>query len=207
MVSSPANKRLGILGGTFDPPHIAHLALAEQGRVQLGLAKVVFCPAGQQPLKAGQPVTPAPHRLRMVELAIAGHPDFILSRVDVDRPGPHYTADTLAMLRREYPDPELYFLMGADSLRDLLKWREPQRIVAQAYLAVARRPGVAPDLAELEAALPGVRERIVWIDAPWLDVAARDIRRRVRNGLPIRYLVPLTIQAYIEQNKLYQQAE
>lgn len=196
-------RRLGILGGTFDPPHIAHLVLADQACAQLGLERVLFCPAGQQPLKSSQPITSIRHRLAMTELAIDCHLGFALSHVDIDRPGPHYTADTLAILHVDYPDCELYFLMGADSFNDILRWRKPDRIIAQAKLAVSPRPGVTPDMSELETSLPGLRERIAWIDSPWLDIAATDIRRRVRSGLPIHYLVPRKVEAYIEQNGLY----
>lgn len=201
-MTSSEHKRLGILGGTFDPPHVAHLVLAEQARVQLGLERVLFCPAGQQPLKSDQTVTPVEQRVAMVQLAIADHPCFVLSRLDIDRPGPHYTADLLALVQQQYPGCELYFLMGADSLRDILKWRDPDRIIAQAWLAVARRPGVELDEAVLEK-IRGLRERLVWLDTPWLDIAATDIRRRIQAGMSIRYLVPPAVEAYIAQNGLY----
>ncbi len=199
------NKPLGILGGTFDPPHLAHLVLAEQARAQLGLERVLFCPVGQQPLKADYSVTPVEHRLAMVQLAIAGQPHFELSLVDVNRPGPHYTGDMLALLHANYANTDFNFIVGTDSLRDFLRWRDPARIISLARLAVARRPGSQPDMAELDAALPGLRERLVWLDTPWLDISATDIRRRVRLGLPIRYLVPLPVEAYIEQHELYTQ--
>lgn len=197
------NQSLGILGGTFDPPHLAHLVLAEQARAQLGLERVLFCPVGQQPLKADQPVTPVEHRLAMVRLAIASQPQFELSLVDVTRPGPHYTGDMLALLRASRPNAD-YFIMGADSLHDFLRWRDPAQIISLSRLAVARRPGVEPNLAELDAALPGLRERLVWLDTPWLDISASDLRQRVQRGWSIRYLVPLPVEAYIEQHRLYQ---
>jgi nicotinate-nucleotide adenylyltransferase len=195
--------RLGILGGTFDPPHLAHLVLAEQARVQLELAQVLFCPAGKQPLKPSRAITPVEHRLAMIELAIAGQHGFRLSRVDVDRPGPHYTADTVALLHSIFPGHELYFVMGTDSLSTFPKWYKPARIIAQAQLIVARRPGFEPDIDRLEARLPGLQARLTWLDSPWLDIAARDIRRRVREGQSIRYLVPLAVEAYIRQQQLY----
>lgn len=201
-MSNSEHKRLGILGGTFDPPHVAHLVLAEQARTQLGLEQVLFCPAGQQPLKSEQAVTPVEQRVAMVQLAIADQPCFGLSRLDIDRPGPHYTADLLALVQRQYPGYELYFLMGADSLGDILRWRNPDRIVAQAWLVVARRPGVELDEAAL-GKIRGLRERLIWLDTPWLDIAATDIRRRIQAGMSIRYLVPPAVEAYILQNKLY----
>ena len=195
--------RLGILGGTFDPPHYGHLALAENGRAQLGLDRVLFVLAGQPPHKPDAPVTPAFHRAAMVEAATAGNSTFSLSRVDLDRPGPHYTVDMLALLQQEYPGAALYFLMGGDSLAQFLSWRDPAGIAQQAWLAVMRRSVHSPDLEELEAAVPGVRERIIWLDVPELDIASTDLRRRVREGLPLRYLVPSQVEAYIREYQLY----
>ncbi len=198
--------RIGVLGGTFDPPHYGHLALAETARVQLGLARVLFVPAGDPPHKPGRPLSPAPHRAAMVEAAIADNPAFSLSRVDLERPGPHYTVDMLAMLRQMYAEAEFYFLMGSDSLAEFLTWRDPAGIVRQAYLAVMERPGWVADMAALERAIPGVRERLIWLDAPRLDLSASDLRRRVRMGLPIRYLVPPAVEAYIYTQCLYRDA-
>jgi len=196
-------KRLGVLGGTFDPPHYGHLVLAEAARVQLRLERVLFVPAGQPPHKPGRPITPAHHRVAMVEAAIADNPAFALSRVDLDRAGPHYTVEMLALLRQEYPGAELYFLMGEDSLVEFPTWRDPAGIVRQAHVAVMPRPGYEPDLAALERAVPGVRERLVWLDAPWLDITASDLRRRVREGLPLRYLVPPPVEVYIREHRPY----
>ena len=194
---------LGVLGGTFDPPHYGHLALAESARVQLRLDLLLFVPAGQQPLKPDRPTTPPHHRVAMVEAAIADNPAFAVSRVDLYRPGPHYTVETLALLRQEYPGAELYFLMGGDSLADLLAWRDPARIVRQATLAVMPRPGSQPDLEMLERAVPGLRERLIWLDAPHLGISASDLRRRARAGLSLRYLVPPSVEGYIRQHRLY----
>jgi len=196
--------RLGVLGGTFDPPHYGHLALAEAARVQLRLDRVLFVLAGQPPHKPGRPITPAHHRVAMVEAAIADNPAFALSRVDLDRPGPHYTVEMLALLRQEYPGAELYFLMGGDSLAEFLTWRDPAGIVRQACLAVMQRHGCEPDLAALERAVPGIRERLVWLDVPYLDITASDLRRRVRQGLPLRYLVPPPVAVYIREHRLYE---
>ena len=195
--------RLGILGGTFDPPHIAHLVMADQARCQLNFSCVFLVPAGQPPHKLGRPVTPIEHRLAMTQLAIADDPSLALSRVDVDRPGPHYTADTLAVLRAAHPDDELYLLIGSDSLRDLMAWRDPARVVAQARLAVMRRPDAKPDMCALESALPGISARMDWVDAPWLDISSHDIQRRVRAGLSIRHLVPAAVEQYIVEHGLY----
>lgn len=195
--------RLGVLGGTFDPPHYGHLALAETARVQLRLARVLFVPAGDPPHKPGHPLTPAVHRAAMVEAAIADNPAFALSRADLDRPGPHYTVDMLALLREAFPGAELYFLMGSDSLVEFPTWRDPARIVRQATLGVMERPGWTADMDALERHIPGIRERVVWLDAPRLDLSARDLRRRVREGLPVRYLVPPAVETYIQEHRLY----
>ena len=195
--------RRGILGGTFDPPHIAHLVMADQARSQLGLPCVLLVPAGQPPHKLDRPITPIEHRLAMTQLAIADDPSLALSRVDVDRPGPHYTADTLALLHAAHPDDELYLLIGSDSLRDLTAWRDPSRVVAQARLAVMRRPDAELDISRLESALPGISARVEWLDAPWLNISSSDIQRRVRGGGSIRHLVPAAVERYIVEHELY----
>jgi nicotinate-nucleotide adenylyltransferase len=195
--------RLGLLGGTFDPPHYGHLVLAEAARVQLRLDCVLFVVAGRPPHKPGRPITPDRHRLAMVEFAIADNPAFAISRVDVDRPGPHYTVETLSLLRREYPEAELFFLVGGDSLAQFLTWRDPVGILRQARLAVMPRPGYEPDLAALEQVVPDAHDRLAWLDAPFLDISASDLRRRVREGLPIRYLVPPSVEAYVRERCLY----
>ena len=196
--------RLGVIGGTFDPPHYGHLVLAETARVQLRLGRVLFVLAGRPPHKPDRPITPDYHRVAMVEVAIADNFAFVLSRVDLDRPGPHYTVDMLALLQREYPEAELFFLAGGDSLAQFLTWRDPAGIVRQARLAVMRRPGHEPDLAALERAVPVLHERLVWLDAPALDIASSDLRRRARQGLPLRYLVPPPVEAYVREHCLYQ---
>jgi len=198
-----AAQTLGILGGTFDPPHYGHLALAENARVQLGLDHVLFVLAGQPPHKPDRPITPANHRAAMVEAAIDGNSAFAISRVDVDRPGPHYTVEMLALLRREHPQAELVFLMGGDSLAQFLTWRDPSGIVRQARLAVMRRPGHTSEMERLEQSIAGIRERVVWLDAPCMDIASSDLRRCVREGLPLRYLVPPAVEDYICEHRLY----
>lgn len=198
-----ASLRLGAVGGTFDPPHYGHLALAENARVQLGLDRILFVPAGQPPHKSERPVTPTRHRVAMVEAAIAGNPAFTISRVDLDRPGPHYTIEMLVLLRQEHPQAELFFLIGGDSLAEFLSWRDPAGIVRQARLAVMQRPGWQANLEALEREIAGIRERLVWLDAPRLGITGSDLRRRVRAGLPLRYLVPPPVAAYVREQGLY----
>ena len=195
--------RLGILGGTFDPPHMAHLVMADQALGQLKLERVLFVPAGQPPHKLDRAVSSVEHRVAMTQLAIASDERFELSRVDVDRPGPHYTADMLALVRAARPRAELYLIIGSDSLRDLLLWHDPARVIAQARLAVMRRPGAEPDLPGLKSALPSITARIHWVDAPWLDVSSTDIQRRARAGFGIRYLVTRAVEQYIIEQRLY----
>ncbi|HQE91821.1 MAG TPA: nicotinate-nucleotide adenylyltransferase [Anaerolineae bacterium] len=204
---TPHASRIGILGGSFDPPHYGHLALAETARVQLHLDGVLFVPAGEPPHKRNRPLSSAEDRAAMTAAAIADNPAFMLSRVDLDRPGPHYTVDMLTLLRAQYPDIDACFLLlGEDSLHDLPLWYNPQGILELAYLAVMPRLSQRVDLAELTAALPFVATKLVWLDVPLVNLAATDLRRRVSEGLPLRYLVPPSVEAYIHEHNLYQRS-
>lgn len=196
--------RLGILGGTFDPLHFGHLHMAEAARTQLALDTVLFAPVGVQPLKPEERSTAPEHRAHMVELAIAHHRHFALSRADLDRPGPHYTVDLLAIIQRQYPDAALWFIMGEDSLSDLLRWRDPARIIQLARLAVLRRPGYEPDWSTLDRALPELRARLDWIEHAEIDISASDIRQRLQAGLSVEQLVPPKVLQYILDQRLYQ---
>lgn len=195
--------RLGILGGTFDPPHFGHLHMAEAALQQLHLDKVLFAPAGVQPLRQNERHTAPEHRARMVELALADQPRFELSRIDLDRPGPHYTVDLIALVQRQHPQAALWFIMGEDSLADLLRWRDPARLIALARLVVLHRPSHTPDWPALETALPDLRARMDWIEHAAIDISATDIRQRVRDGLPIDQLVPKPVADYIILQNLY----
>ena len=196
--------RLGILGGTFDPPHNGHLNMAEAALQQLQLDKILFAPAGIQPLKIDRPSTPPAQRARMVELAIADQPRFVLSRIDLDRPGPHYSVDLLAIAHRQFPRSEFWFIMGEDSLADLLRWRDPARLINLARLAVLRRPDAEPDWASLEKALPDIRSHIGWLNHTLINISAHEIRQRVQAGLSIVQLVPKSVADYIREQNLYQ---
>jgi nicotinate-nucleotide adenylyltransferase len=199
-------QRLGILGGTFDPIHHGHLVAAEEARFQLALDKVLFVPAGAPPHKPARPISPASHRLHMVELAIAGKPYFAVSRVDVDRPAPSYTVDTLRLLRAEWgAGPSFFFIVGDDSLSDMVNWYQPQQLIELCQLAVARRPGSEIDLPALEKQLPGLTSRVHWIKMPLLEISSSDLRSRVQAGRSISYLVPREVEAYIEQHRLYRE--
>lgn len=198
--------RLGILGGSFDPIHIGHLIVAEILAYELALEHVIFLPAGQPPHKPAQTLAPNADRLRMIELSIEGVPEFTISTLDLDRPGPSYTVDTLEQLRSlTGPAVELYFLMGMDSLRDFPGWHRPARIAELARLGVARRPGVDVSPREVEILVPAARGRIDIIDVPLIDISSSDIRDRVRTGRPYRFQVRPAVAQYIQDAGLYRQ--
>lgn len=198
--------RLGILGGTFDPIHIGHLILAEEAWHQLSLDQVLLAPAADPPHKRSQGKSPAAHRVRMVELAIADNPHLALSRVDLDRPGPHYTLDLVRLLREQHgPGVELFFLMGLDSLADLPTWRRPLDLMQECHLVAFSRPNTDIAWDALEAALPGVRRRVRVLPLPLMQISGTDLRERVRQGRPIRYQVAPLVEAYIRAHGLYQQ--
>jgi len=189
--------RTGVLGGTFDPIHIAHLVLAEQAREQLKLDRVLFIPAGDPWRKAHRDVSAALHRVEMVRLAIEDNAAFELDEREVRRQGPTYTVDTLHELRRDYPLDEFFLLLGEDALADLPFWRDPEGIVAAAQIVVAPRAGFAP------SELPFDSGRIVHIDMPRLEVSSTDLRARASEGRSLRYFVPASVEAYIRGNRLY----
>lgn len=199
--------RLGILGGTFDPIHFGHLLAAEEARVTLRLDRVLFAPAGDPPHKQGHAILPIAHRLRMVRLAISDNPAFDISAVDMDRPGPHYTIDTIQQIRDEWGTgvDETCFIMGADSLAHLLTWHRPDQIVDLCRLAVVARPGYRADLAELEATLPNISRRLDWVEMPVLGISSSDLQRRVRERRSIRYQVPAAVAEYVTEHKLYRE--
>lgn len=207
-------KRLGVLGGTFDPPHYGHLLLADTARVQLRLDRVLFAPAGRPPHKPEARPSSHAHRVALVQAALkdASEPAFQLSRVDLDRPGPHYTMETLTLLREVYPAAEIWLLIGGDSLSDLPKWRAPNRIIALARLGVLSRPGYEPNQEALAVGLSSrlasaaqldVRDRIDWLLGPALDISSSALRERAQLGLPLRFLVPPSVEAYICEHQLY----
>lgn len=202
-------RRLGILGGTFDPVHYGHLVIAEEVYAALDLAEMVFVPAGHPPHKPNSMVATAHHRLAMLELAIASNPHFSISRVDLERPGPSYTVETLRLLRRQWGEQAaLYFLIGWDSLEEFLTWRDPAGILEQlSYLVAVRRPGYAEASgyrASLEARLPGITQRLLVVPVPQLEISSTELRERVAEGRPIKYQLPESVEHYIEQHKLYQ---
>lgn len=197
--------RLGVLGGTFDPPHIGHLILAEEARLSLGLDQVLFMPAGDPWRKAGRELSPREHRLAMTRLATAQNASFSVSTLEMEREGPSYTAETLASLQAGLDEEaDLFFILGQDSLADLPHWREPGRIISLARLAVASRGGWdAAKIEALEERVLGISQRLVWLDMPRIDISSTAVRERVRKGLSIRYWVPLAVEEYIRAHGLY----
>jgi nicotinate-nucleotide adenylyltransferase len=192
---------VGILGGTFDPIHIGHLVLAEQAGEQLALDHVLFIPAGDPWRKSHRAITPAEHRLAMLRLAVEGNGAFGISDIELRRDGPTYTADTLEALAGERLDDAFWFILGADALADLPNWRDPERLVRHAMLAVAPREAQAVDVAQL--AIPALAGRVTTFDCPRIDISSTEIRARAAAGRSIRYLVADPVYAYIETHSLY----
>ena len=196
--------QVGLLGGTFDPPHLGHLVCAQEALVQLELDRVLLVPAGTPPHKAIVSDAGVEHRVAMCEAAVAGDDRFGVSRADADRDGPAYTVE---LLRSLSGTDELTFIVVGDMAHSLPAWREPEGVLALARLGVAEREGVRrADIAERLAGLAGADERVVFFDMPRLDISSSLIRRRAAAGAPLRYLVPDAVAEYIEREGLYRQA-
>ena len=204
----PVPGRIGILGGTFDPIHLGHLAAAEEAREALGLEAVLFVPAGAPPHKPDRRISMPAHRVAMVEAAIASNPAFRLSRVEVDRTGPSYAADTVEILadgiRAAGREPDLWWILSAEAFAGLPSWRDPERLLAGCRMAVVPRPGApVPDRAWVEKHVPGLGDRVVALDGPLLDISSTLIRDRAIAGRSVRYLVPDAVADYLEEHHLY----
>lgn len=193
--------RVGVLGGTFDPVHVAHLVLADCAREELSLDLVLFIPAGEPWRKSHRAITPAEHRLEMLRLAIEDNDAFGISDIELRREGPTYTADTLEALAGERLDDAFWFIVGADALADLPNWRDPERIVRHARLAATHR-----DVQDAQAAarqVPQFADRIDFFEAPRLQISSTDIRDRIAANRTVRYLVPAPVLTYINTHDLY----
>ncbi len=199
--------RLGLMGGTMDPIHVGHLLVAEEARQALGLEEVVFIPAGQPWMKPDGVMASGAHRLNMVRLAIGSNPFFRASALEVDRDGPSYTVDTLEALKAGgHKDDDLYFILGADLLKDLHEWRDPARMLELCSLVVAPRVGYdAREAGGLESSSAGAPAGTVFLEGPAVGVSSTDIRRRAAKGRSIRYMVPEAVARYIERYGLYRE--
>ncbi|MDH4367858.1 MAG: nicotinate-nucleotide adenylyltransferase, partial [Dehalococcoidia bacterium] len=193
----------GVLGGTFDPIHMGHLVVAEEARTKLGLSEVLFVPAGQPWLKQDHSITTAAHRVEMVRRAIADNPFFKLNTLEVDRPGPSYTVDTLKLLQDQLgSEASFFFILGRDTLAELPLWKEPRRVLQLCRLVVPPRLG-SRDLRHLEEAIPGLLERVIQLDMPVIGISSSEIRQRIARRLSIHYLVPAEVEQYIAEQKIY----
>lgn len=199
--------RIGVFGGTFDPIHIGHLIIATEMKHALGLERVLFVLAARPPHKSEQEITENKHRLAMLQMALEGNPSFDVCDLELKRPGASYTADTLEVLSLDFPSANLIFLMGEDSLRDLPRWHDPDRIVRLAEIGVAARPGIDVDVESIHKAIASSAGRIHLVETPEIGISARDIRERVASGKPITYQVPYKVEEYIRANGLYEHCD
>jgi nicotinate-nucleotide adenylyltransferase len=196
--------KIGIFGGTFDPPHIGHLILAGEAAAQFHLDRLLWVLTPDPPHKLENPITPLTHRLPMLQVMIQHNPAFELSRIEIDRPGPHYTIDTVRSLADQYPNAELYLLIGGDSLRDLPTWRlNTDLVAAVSKIGVMRRPGDFDDLTAIETQIPGVTAKIQFIDALLQPISSSELRRRISADEMYRYYVPSGVYEYITTHHLY----
>jgi nicotinate-nucleotide adenylyltransferase len=196
--------RIGLFGGTFDPPHIVHLILASEAAHQFKLSRLLWVLTPDPPHKQDQAISPIHHRLEMTRRVIENDPAFELSRIELDRPGPHYMAETVRLLAAQLPDADIILLIGGDSLRDLPTWHQSADLVAAVHkIGVMRRPVDSFDLHTLEIQVPGLNEKIMFIDTLVQNISSSEIRRRVAEQEPYRYYVLPAIHEYIESNRLY----
>lgn len=194
----------GVFGGTFDPPHVGHLILAGEAMHQLQLNRVLWVLTPQPPHKPDQPITPLYHRIEMLKRAIGNSPGFEFSNVEIERPGPHYSLDTLDILQTRHPRSPLVMLIGGDSLRDLPTWHHPEELVTAVYaFGVMRRPGSEILLGDLYEKLPALKSKVRFFDTPELEISSSAIRERVAAGGHFRYYLPPGVYEYIVQNRLY----
>lgn len=197
-------RRIGIFGGTFDPPHVGHLILAEECRSQLGLDLLLWVVTDNPPHKRFVEVSPIEQRVELVEKAIAGNPAFMLSRIDIDRPGPHFAIDTVNLLKLEYPGTEMHYLMGGDSLHDLPTWSRPQDFIRVCDgIGVMRRHEDKVDLESLEKVLPGVTNKVEIVEAPILEISSKQVRQRIADGMGYRYYLRDAVYQAINEMGMY----
>jgi nicotinate-nucleotide adenylyltransferase len=203
MSKTTSNRAIGIMGGTFDPIHYGHLIIGEEPRRRFGLEKVIFVPAGDPPHKKDYDVSAKEHRYAMTVLATASHPDFECSRMEMDRPGPSYSVDTIRQIKRDYgTDMQVYFITGADAILEILTWHEHDKLKSLCKFIAATRPGY--DLDELKHRVPkDYLDQTVFLEVPGVHISSTDLRARIAEGEPIKYMVPESIEAYILKSGLY----
>lgn len=198
--------RIGIFGGTFDPPHLGHLILADEARNELELAQIYFVLTPNPPHKQGITVTSVEIRLEMLAKALSGEPSFVISRVDLDRDPPHFAVDTVEIFREMMPGTTLVYLMGGDSLRDLPTWHHPVDFVdACDLIGVMSRPQVEVDIKSLAVKVPGIITKLRFIDAPLLEISSSDLRWKIANGEPYRFYLRESVWKFIQSKKLYRE--
>lgn len=198
--------RIGVFGGTFDPPHLGHLILADEALNQLHLDRLLWVIAASPPHKQVQEVSPLVQRLELVQAAISVEPEFELSRVDIDRPGPHFTLDTVKIISQQYPGDEIIYIMGGDSLRDLPNWYKPTELIqACDWIGVMRRPDDEIHLPFLEKTLPGISQKIIFLDTPRLEISSSQIRKRILKNQPFRFYLPSTVYDLILKHGYYKE--
>ena len=197
-------ERIGIFGGTFDPPHLGHLILASEAHAQLKLTRLLWVLTPTPPHKLNRKISSLDNRLAMVKLALKDEPTFELSTIEIERPGPHYTLDTIRVFSSRYPNADLILLLGGNSLRDLPTWHRPADLVAACrQIGVMRRPGDSIDMASLEKKIPGLKDKVKFVEAPLLEIASSEIRRHAARDLPFRYYLLPAVYQYIQKQNLY----
>ncbi|HPC07169.1 MAG TPA: nicotinate-nucleotide adenylyltransferase [Anaerolineaceae bacterium] len=199
--------RIGVFGGTFDPPHLGHMILAMEAYSQLKLDHLLWVLTPDPPHKRGQEISPIRQRLALSQAALRSEPLFELSRVEIDRPGPHFVSDTMHILNGQYPDDELIYLIGGDSLHDLPNWDRPREFILACHaLGVMRRPDDEVNLPWLEEQLPGLTPKLRFIDVPLLEISSKQIRQRISDGMPYRYYLLPQVYTLICKRGYYRQA-
>jgi nicotinate (nicotinamide) nucleotide adenylyltransferase len=201
--------RIGVLGGTFDPVHLGHLSMAEEARIQLGLERVLFLPAGRPWLKEEQPLTAVQHRVNMVRLAVDNNPHFEVCLEEIDRPGPTYTVDTLEQLTKGLDSTgSLYFILGLDAMEQFHRWKEPGRVVELCHLVVVARPlHQRFEWPAFFTQYPRAAGRVTVLSTPLNPISGTEIRRRAADGISLRYQVPEAVAEYIEEHELFKSAD
>ena len=196
--------RIGIFGGTFDPPHLGHLILASEALEQLKLDKLLWMVTAMPPHKTSEDVLDVEKRLALTKAAIQHFPQFELSTLEIDRPGPHFSVDTVGLIQDQYPEADIFFLMGQDSLRDLPHWHESELFLSRCTgLGVMRRPGIETVLHDLTEQYPHIIQKIHWFETPLVDISSHDIRIRIKSGRTYQFFLPEDVFQLIESEKLY----